>query len=153
MNKKAQQGFTLVEIMVVVTLLGILAMLGIPEFRKSTDRAEAIATANDIGKFVQAVELYGTSEGNYPTNMNYITMPDEVRGFMPAKLQNGHYDWRYINLGNFVYVIVRDLELTAEQAISIDKTIDDGNVTRGNLWFFNYGTALVYFFAIHPSLT
>lgn len=151
MKHKRQAGFSLIELMVVVTVLGILAMLGIPAFKKSTQRAQAITMANDMNKFIQAVELYGTSEGTYPLNMNYTTMPEVVRDYLPAKWQNGSYTWTYYNFGFLVAIVTSNMSFTAEQAITLDAAIDDGNISSGNLRVISGG--LIYLFYLDSGLS
>lgn len=147
MKLNQQAGFSLIELMVVVTTIGIVAMLGIPAFQKSTRRAEAITIANDMNKFVQAVELYSTSEGAYPLTMNYTTMPQQVSDYLPGKWKNGYYVWQYYNFGYLVAMVARNLNFTAEQAITLDSAIDDGNISTGNLRIIPNG--MIYFFHLN----
>ena len=66
-NKIQQQGFTLVEIMVVVVILGILAGIVIPKVINRPDEARATRIAADIASISQAVELYRVDNSRYPT--------------------------------------------------------------------------------------
>jgi general secretion pathway protein G len=60
------RGFTLVEIMVVVVILGILAALIVPRVVGRTDEARAVATKQDIAAIMQALKLYRLDNGRYP---------------------------------------------------------------------------------------
>ena len=62
-----QQGFTLIEIMVVVVILGILATLVVPKIMGRPDEARAIAAKQDIGAVMQALKLYRLDNGRYPS--------------------------------------------------------------------------------------
>ena len=62
------RGFTLVEIMVVVVILGILAMLIVPRVVGRTDEARAVAAKQDVATLMQALRLYRLDNGRYPTN-------------------------------------------------------------------------------------
>jgi len=62
------QGFTLIEIMVVVTILGILAALIVPRVVGRTDDARVAAAKQDIAQLMQALKLYRLDSGRYPTN-------------------------------------------------------------------------------------
>jgi prepilin-type N-terminal cleavage/methylation domain-containing protein len=62
------RGFTLVEIMVVVVILGILAVLVVPRVVGRTDEARAAAARHDIAAIMQALKLYRLDNGRYPTN-------------------------------------------------------------------------------------
>ena len=61
-------GFTLVEILVVITILGILAALVVPRLVGRTDEARAVAAKQDIAAIMQALKLYRLDNGRYPTN-------------------------------------------------------------------------------------
>lgn len=60
-------GFTLIEIMVVVVILGILAALIVPKVMSRPDDAKVIAATHDIGSLVQALKLYRLDNNAYPT--------------------------------------------------------------------------------------
>jgi general secretion pathway protein G len=62
-----QRGFTLVEIMVVVVILGILAVLVVPRVVGRTDEARTTAARHDISAIMQALKLYRLDNGRYPT--------------------------------------------------------------------------------------
>jgi len=61
------RGFTLVEIMVVVVILGILAVLIVPRVVGRTDEARAVAAKQDIAATMQALKLYRLDNGRYPS--------------------------------------------------------------------------------------
>src|SRR5471030_1449920 len=65
---RAQRGFTLVEIMVVIAILGILAALIVPKIMSRPDEARRVAAKQDIGTVVQALKLYRLDNGRYPTH-------------------------------------------------------------------------------------
>jgi general secretion pathway protein G len=60
-------GFTLVEVLVVIVILGILAALVVPRVLERPDEARVIAAKNDIAAIVQALKLYRLDNGRYPT--------------------------------------------------------------------------------------
>lgn len=62
-----QKGFSLIEIMVVVVIMGILAALIAPNLLSRPDQARAIAARQDIGTIMQALKLYRLDHGRYPT--------------------------------------------------------------------------------------
>jgi general secretion pathway protein G len=62
------RGFTLIEIMVVVTILGILAALIVPRVIGRTDDARVAAARQDIAQLMQALKLYRLDNGRYPSS-------------------------------------------------------------------------------------
>jgi general secretion pathway protein G len=64
---RRQGGFTLIEIMVVIAILGILAALIVPKIMSRPDEARRVAAKQDIGTIMQAMKLYRLDNGRYPT--------------------------------------------------------------------------------------
>ena len=62
-----QRGFTLIEIMVVVVIMGILAALVVPKLMGRTDDARIVAARQDIATVMQALKLYRLDNQRYPT--------------------------------------------------------------------------------------
>lgn len=63
----AARGFTLIEIMVVVVIMGILAALIVPKLIGRTDDARIIAAKQDVATLMQALKLYKLDNQHYPT--------------------------------------------------------------------------------------
>lgn len=61
------RGFTLIEVMVVIVILGVLAALIVPKVMSRPDEARIIAAKQDIGAIVQALKLYKLDNMRYPT--------------------------------------------------------------------------------------
>lgn len=61
-------GFTLIELMVVVVILGVLAALVVPKIMSRPDEARAVAARQDIGTLMQALKLYRLDNRRYPSS-------------------------------------------------------------------------------------
>ncbi len=64
---KKQQGFTLIEVMVVVVILGILAAIIVPQIMSRPDQAKVVKAQQDILAIENALDLYKLDNGFYPS--------------------------------------------------------------------------------------
>jgi general secretion pathway protein G len=62
-----QAGFTLIELMVVIMILGVLAALVVPRVMNRPDEARVVAARQDIAQVMQALKLYRLDNSRYPT--------------------------------------------------------------------------------------
>jgi general secretion pathway protein G len=72
MNRTARPGtraagFTLIEIMVVVVILGLLAAIVVPKIMSRPDEARVVAARADIAAITQALKLYRLDNAAYPS--------------------------------------------------------------------------------------
>ncbi|MFT7244230.1 MAG: general secretion pathway protein G [Candidatus Azotimanducaceae bacterium] len=82
MKKNMENGFTLIEIMVVVVILGILGSLIVPNIIGRPDEARAEAAKSDILAIGNALELYRLDNSFYPsTEQGLEALVSEPSGF------------------------------------------------------------------------
>jgi len=104
-----QAGFTLIEIMVVVVILGILASIVVPRLLDRPDQAKVTKAQVDIKGLEDALGMFKLDNGFFPSTDQgleaLVTIPDSGR--IPAKYADGGYlkklpldPWG----GNYVYL-------------------------------------------------
>lgn len=67
LHRSQQQGFTLIEIMVVVVILGILAAAVVPKIMSRPEQARIEKTKHDIGALESALNIYKLDNYQYPS--------------------------------------------------------------------------------------
>ena len=65
--KKQQAGFTLIEIMVVIVIIGILASVVVPRVMDNPDKARTAKAKHDIQALESALDIYRLDNFTYPT--------------------------------------------------------------------------------------
>lgn len=64
-TKRGQKGFTLVELVIVIVVIGVLASFGVPRFRDAVERSKAGESLNYLSAVRAAQERFHASEGTY----------------------------------------------------------------------------------------
>ena len=66
-KQRAQKGFTLIELMIVVAIIGILAAVAIPAYNDYTQRAQVSEAFSIVGGMQTAITAFAQENGAYPT--------------------------------------------------------------------------------------
>lgn len=90
---KLSRGFTLIEVMVVVVILGILAAMIVPKIMSRPDQAKIVKAQQDVTAIQSALDLYKLDNGFYPTTdqglQALVTKPDTDP--VPQNWKSGGY--------------------------------------------------------------
>lgn len=112
-NKRIKNGFTLIEMLVVISLIGILAALGLVSFTSAQKQARDSVRKSDLKQYQTSLELYGNLTGGlYPsrtsssvasttlcTDLNSKLEPDIVCSEDPKYASDNTFIYRYISDG------------------------------------------------------
>lgn len=140
MNRTLQskRGFTLIEILIVVVIIGVLASIAVPTFTKYLKNARAATFASDIRALAHAGAQYSLESGWWVPDTSSGVFPTELKGYFSEqkfKLSTslgGVWDFEQDGVGAFTSAVGvhRPKESDAIFAI-VDKRIDDGNLSTG----------------------
>jgi len=89
---RSRRGFTLVELLLVLVILGTLAALVLPKFTGRTEQARVTAAQTQIATFGTALDSYEVDTGSYPsggTGLQYLIVPpSDVSGWRGPYLKS-----------------------------------------------------------------
>jgi prepilin-type N-terminal cleavage/methylation domain-containing protein len=132
------RGFSLVEIMVVVVIIGLLAALAIPAFQRNQRASQNARAINDFRIFVQAFEVYNTQNGSWPADSGGGVVPTGMSGdfkedawTMARNSLGGRWNWDTNRTWANAAVSVTNFTVVDEQLQEMDAKLDDGNLTTG----------------------
>ena len=76
---KGQKGFTLLELLVVMTIVGILAAIAVPALRDSPQRAREAALREDLFTMRSVIDQYHGDKGAYPPDLQTLVSAGYLR--------------------------------------------------------------------------
>jgi len=147
---------TLIELMIVVSILGILAAIVIPRFSNASDDAEAARAATSMKTIVNAVQRYNLEHDDWPADVGPGRMPPELEPYlMRTDLNNAalggkwdYEDWRGRGLmaGDSPVGVALTLRYGDDTLYEeVDRLIDDGDLSTGAVQYRNlYSPVLIY---------
>jgi prepilin-type N-terminal cleavage/methylation domain-containing protein len=158
---RSKRAFTLVEISVVVTLLGLLVAMALPAYRHVTISSKAAAVVNDVRVFSTAFQTYSTQHGSWPASGTPGVIPPEIADAMSSAFAKptpigGHYEWDFDSTANGFHVTAAvSIVSTADSPMTddtdliekVDQLYDDGDLTKGNV---QLGSTNALVFIIEP---
>jgi prepilin-type N-terminal cleavage/methylation domain-containing protein len=150
---RLRRGFTLVEIMVAVVILGILIAIAVPTYKHFQRKGQSTTFVNNLRIFTQAFETFAMKYGAWPpdTGAGLIPQIDATRTMSgefrdadwTAEELGGHWKWNYSSSSHpRASISIVGVTADSAQMTEIDATIDDGNLSTGN--FKGSGTTYTY---------
>ena len=83
-SRVAKKGFTLIELMIVVAIIGILAAIAIPKFADLITKSKESAAKGSLGSVRGATTIYySDTEGMWPANLTALTLANKYLDVLP----------------------------------------------------------------------
>ncbi len=139
-----RNGFTLIEVVIVVATIGILTAIVVPKFAGAHTDASVTAAGEDILAMTQALENHNTHNGYWPAETTIGNTPPEIatsfKGSSPFEKPcpiGSAYDYEYKIIGGekFVSIAIKSTAALPGPSIvdaqALDAYIDDGVLNTG----------------------
>jgi type IV pilus assembly protein PilA len=117
---KKQSGFTLIELMIVVAIIGILAAIAIPAYQDYTKRSHVSEGLNLAGAAKAAVAEYYASNGTWPSD-------NAAAGLSPAASITGNAV-NSVQVTNATVTVTYNAKVTSGQTLILHATDNAGSV-------------------------
>jgi len=78
-TRPGESGFTLLELLVVMTIIGILAAVAVPALKSSPQRAREAALKEDLFAMRSVIDQYHGDKGNYPPDLQTLVSDGYLR--------------------------------------------------------------------------
>jgi prepilin-type N-terminal cleavage/methylation domain-containing protein len=88
----AYYGFTLVEIMIVVSIIGLLAMIAIPNFRRAREKSQLTMCLSGLKVYQEVLEQYAFAKFKYPNDIADLVTEGYLKKLYDCPA-GGNYDW------------------------------------------------------------
>lgn len=85
-------GFTLLELMIVISIIVILAVIAMPQYQKTIVHARETVLRDNLYQLRKAIDLYGADKGKLPQDLNELVTAGYVRD-LPIDPITGEKDW------------------------------------------------------------
>ncbi len=88
-----ERGFTLIEIIIVFTLIGILVGLGLPQYTTSVKRAREVILKEDLFQMRKLINQYYTDKGKYPVSLQTLVDEQYLRSIPIDPITKSSQTW------------------------------------------------------------
>ena len=90
------KGFTLIELMIVISIIGILATLAVPSYRSSLIKARETVLRQDLFTMRELLDHHRADHGKYPTSLEGLVVTGYLRSIPKDPFTSSSTTWQEI---------------------------------------------------------
>jgi general secretion pathway protein G len=94
--ERQESGFTLLELMIVVSIIGILATFAVPSYRQSVVKAREAVLQQDLATMRDVLDQYRADRGKYPPSLKEIVTAGYLRAVPVDPITRSASTWQEI---------------------------------------------------------
>ncbi|MCC6473046.1 MAG: prepilin-type N-terminal cleavage/methylation domain-containing protein [Burkholderiales bacterium] len=96
MSRLGARGFTLIELMVVLAIVGLLVAIAAPRYFGSLERSKEVTLRQDLATLRDAIDKYHADLGVYPDTLEALVEKRYLRGIPADPITDSVETWRVI---------------------------------------------------------
>jgi len=94
--RSSDAGFTLIELMVVIALIGVLAGMGVVQYRNSVVRTKEAVLREDLFRMRDAIDQYYADKAKYPASLEALVSEGYLRQVPKDPITNSSETWQTV---------------------------------------------------------
>lgn len=92
-TRRAEAGFTLLELIIVIAIIGILATIAMPKLMHTPDKAKEAVLRTDLRTFRDVIDQYYADKGKYPESLEVLVEDDYLRSIPIDPMTKSNGTW------------------------------------------------------------
>jgi len=135
--RRAGRGFTLVEIVMGVSIIAVLAAITIPAFQRARSEVQVTRFVNDLQRASDSFEQYALERSVFPPEADGSVVPDGMQEYLPKMRWDGPtplgglWDWEGDRYGIKAGISCVTPRAAESEFLKVDTRLDDGALDSG----------------------